>query len=196
MVVINEGAEAQIIQIDNNTLKKVRLSKPYRISLIDDKLRKSRNKREFKVLKKLFDNNINVPEPYELNDSNEDTHFTFEFINGENLKYVLDKKLLFKAFDEIIKVHNLDIVHGDLTTLNMLVKDEKVYLIDFGLSEFSIKIEDKAVDLNLFFNCIKNEHQQFQIAKASLIERYCDKVSKGKEIVKRLENIEGRGRNK
>jgi N6-L-threonylcarbamoyladenine synthase/protein kinase Bud32 len=211
MNIINEGAEAQIIQINSKTLKKVRVAKPYRISQIDDRLRKARNKREFKVLKKLFEENINVPEVFDVDEK--EVSFTFEFIKGENLKYVLDKGLLFKAFDNIIKIHNLDVVHGDLTTLNMLVKDDKaissadaqernenevsrVYLIDFGLSEFSIKVEDKAVDLNLFFNCIKNEHPELAIEKAKLIKMYCDKVSKGKEIVKRLENIEGRGRNK
>lgn len=194
--IINEGAEAQIIQIDSNILKKVRLPKSYRISQIDDKLRKSRNKREFKVLSKLYESNVNVAKPIELSDNLNDVYFTFEFIDGKNLKFVLNKDLLDKAFDEIIKLHNLDIVHGDLTTLNMIVKDNLVYLIDFGLSEFSHKVEDKAVDLNLFFNCIKNEHIEVIGDKKELLKKYEIEVDRGKEIVKRLENIEKRGRNK
>ncbi len=211
MKLIAEGAEAKLFRIDLKTLKKIREKKPYRLKQIDDKIRKSRNKREFKILNFLFEssrlselpnrtkqsdnNKINVPQPFEI-ESKKEFSFTFEFIDGKILKEILTKKLLEKAFWQIIKIHNFDIVHGDLTTLNMIVYNEKIYLIDFGLSEFSKKQEDKAVDLHLFFNCIKNEHPTFYKLKEKLLKEYSKKVERGEEIIKRLEKIERRGRNK
>lgn len=34
----------------------------------------------------------------------------------------------------IFRLHQQGIIHGDLTTSNMILKDNKLYLIDFGLS--------------------------------------------------------------
>lgn len=194
MELIAQGAEAKLYKIDETTLKKVREPKPYRISILDKKLRKSRNKREFKVLVKLSENNILAPKPFELNEK--EIYFTFEYLKGDNLKEKLTKELLNKAFAQIIKLHQLEIVHGDLTTLNMITKDNEIYLIDFGLSDFSNKIEDKAVDLNLFFNCIKNEHLEFYNLKEVLLKIYEKELEYGLQIIKRLNKIEQRGRNK
>jgi len=192
---IGEGAESQIIQIDENLLKKLRLEKPYRHPILDLKLRKARNRREFKVLNKLFELKINAPKAFEIKEK-EEISFTFEYIKGNTLKSVLNKKLLDKAFDEIIKLHKKNITHGDLTTLNMIEKDNKIYLIDFGLSEFSKKIEDRAVDLNLFFTCIKNEHKEFYKHKTKLLQTYQKELEFGSKVIERLQQIEHRGRNK
>ncbi len=192
-IVLFEGAEAKIIKIDDNTIKKLRTAKTYRLPIIDEKLRKTRNKREFKILKKLYENKINVPKVFEINEK--EFYFTFEFLNGNILKDVLNEKFLFLAFEEIKKMHSLDIVHGDLTSLNMIEKNNKIFLIDFGLSEFSKKIEEKAVDLNLFFNCIKNEHPIYYKYKKDLEDKYLE-LEFGIRVINRLKNIQKRGRNK
>ena len=48
-------------------------------------------------------------------------------------------------------LHLNEIIHGDLTTSNILIvkedNDLKIYFIDFGLSIVSNHLEDKAVDL-------------------------------------------------
>lgn len=55
--------------------------------------------------------------------------------------------------NSVAEMHSKGVIHGDLTTSNMMIRvnanDEiaDLYLIDFGLSQFSNKIEDKAVDL-------------------------------------------------
>jgi len=199
--IIAEGAEAKIIQISPTILKKLREKKTYRIPEIDLSLRKTRSKSEFKILNILYKNKVNVPKPIELITTKDEISFTFEYINANTLKEELnktkDKNLILKAFNQIINIHNLDIVHFDLTTLNMLVKDNQIYLIDFGLAKITNKIEEKGVDLNLFFTCIKNEHPDFYYLKDELINMYLKKnKNKAKEIIKRLENIENRGRNK
>ncbi|MDA3855426.1 MAG: KEOPS complex kinase/ATPase Bud32 [Candidatus Woesearchaeota archaeon] len=197
MEFINEGAEAKIFKIDNYTLKKIRLPKSYRIELLDTKLRKKRNKREFKVLTKLHENKLNVPKPMELIEKKgEELSFTFQYLQGDVLKNSINEKSLTKAFNQIIKMHNLDVTHGDLTTLNMIEEDSKVYLIDFGLSEFSHRMEDKAVDLNLFFTCIKNEHHELYKQKEKLEQTYLKKATNGELTIERLRKVELRGRNK
>lgn len=192
MELIAEGAEAKIYR-DNDILIKKRLPKPYRLEVIDKRLRKFRNRREFKVLNSLYENGVNVPKPIAIDEK--DFSFTLEFIQGKDLKEVLTLELLEKAFEQIMKMHDQDIIHGDLTTMNMLVRDNNVYIIDFGLAEFTNKIENKAVDLNLFLSCIKNEHPDFYKFKQRLLEEY-KKLEIGPKVVERLEIIEHRGRNK
>ena len=191
---LSEGAESIIEIVNDKILQKTRLEKKYRHPQLDVKLRKFRCKREFKILLKLQELKINVPKPYEI--SKNKTDFTFEFLKGEILKNCLNEELLKKAFNQIIKMHKAGIIHGDLTTLNMINKNKEIYLIDFGLSKFSSNIEEKGVDLNLFFNCIKNEHNEFYSLKDKLIQKYSKEIDNEKEVIKRLEEIEMRGRNK
>ncbi len=68
---------------------------------------------------------------------------------------------IFKEIGNLIgKMHNQNIIHGDLTTSNMIVNsnEKKIYFIDFGLSFFSEKIEDKAVDLHLLKRALESKH--------------------------------------
>ncbi len=192
------GAESIIYKLNEDTLIKIREKKPYRLDIIDKKLRKSRTKKEFKILSRLYSNGVSVPEPIEIKINDNETSFTFRYIKSNNLKEVINKDLLFKAFEEIIKMHNIGIIHGDLTTLNMIVDKTNsiLYLIDFGLGEISNKIEDRAVDLNLFFNSIKNEHPDLYTYKNDLLVMYETRVEFGSKIIERLRNIEKRGRNK
>jgi Kae1-associated kinase Bud32 len=193
--IIATGAESEIHKINDTTLKKIRLAKTYRIPEIDLKLRRLRNRKEFKILKKLHENQILVPEPYKLIEDKriDEISFEFEFLNGQVLKKCLTKELLFKAFNQIIQMHKKQVTHSDLTTLNMIHMSNEIYLIDFGLGEFSIKAEDRAVDLNLFFNCIKNEHPQFYQYKEELKEIY---FKFDKKVLNNLNKLEHRGRNK
>ena len=193
--IIATGAESEIHQINQTTLKKLRLPKTYRIKEIDLKLRKIRNRKEFKILTKLHKTNMNVPEPYKLIEDKriDEISFEFEFLPGEVLKKCLTKKLLFEAFNQIIEMHKNEITHSDLTTLNMIYSNNKIFIIDFGLGDTSIKAEDRAVDLNLFFNCIKNEHPEFIKHKEELKEIY---FKFNERVLHNLEKIETRGRNK
>ena len=93
------------------------------------------------------------------------------------------------------KIHDLDIVHGDLTTSNMILKDNKIVLIDFGLAQFSSKVEDKAVDLHLFKQALESRHSQvWEKAFTQFLSGY--QPANKKEELSRLEKVEKRGRNK
>ena len=80
-----------------------------------------------------------------------------EYIDGVKLKNYIneseDEKVnaVLIQLGKIVKnLHGNNIIHGDLTTSNMILKEESIYLLDFGLGALTATIEDKAVDLYLF----------------------------------------------
>lgn len=190
-----QGAEA-IINISSKSTIKNRIKKNYRISIIDDRLRKQRTKKEIKLLEKA-DSLIPVPTIIKKSD------FTIEMetIKGKKLSLFLDK---LKNKNEIAKeigkniaiLHDNSIIHGDLTTSNMIYSKNKVYFIDFGLGFESNKAEDKATDLHLIKQALEAKHFKFYNSLfQSVIEGY--QISKNfKETLKRLETVEQRGRYK
>ncbi|MAG50631.1 Kae1-associated kinase Bud32, partial [archaeon] len=106
------------------------------------------------------------------------------------------KKICEKIGKNISILHDNDIVHGDLTTSNMILKKDKVYFIDFGLGFISDKTEDKAVDLHLLKKALMTKHYR-------IFEKSFENVLKGykenkdfKEVLNRLEKVESRGRYK
>ena len=196
MKLIAQGAESKLF-LDGNKVIKNRFRKTYRIKDIDDKLRKSRTKREAKILDKLEAINFPVPE---LIKNNEKDTLEMQYINGTLLKNILNKQNCIKLSKEIGEkvaiLHNNNIIHHDLTTSNMIF-NKQIYFIDFGLSFFSTKIEDRAVDLHLLKEALESKHSKIweKCYKAALCS-YAKKAKNGKEVIKRLEVVEKRGRYK
>ncbi len=191
--IIQQGAEA-IITLKNNQILKDRIKKSYRLSVLDDKLRKSRTKSEAKIIDKLK-NIIFVPKII----STEKNQIIMQYIDGKKLSEHLEnldyQKISKQIGQAITKLHNQDIIHGDLTTSNMILKTNKLYLIDFGLGFHSHKIEDKAVDLHLLKQALEAKH--FKIADtciAIILKNY--KPDNYKLIIDRIPVIESRGRYK
>jgi Kae1-associated kinase Bud32 len=192
MKLIQKGAEADVY-IDKNKIIKIRPVKLYRISIIDKRLRKSRTKSESKIMNEM-QKIINVPKIIKTDNLEK---IEMEFINGKKLSEnlnVIDWKFICKEIGKILtKMHDKNVVHGDLTTSNMVYKNKKVYLIDFGLGFYSRKIEDKAVDLHLLKQSLEAKHFSiFPRAFDIIIKNY--KSVQSEEIIKRIEIIEKRGR--
>ena len=198
MNLLAQGAESKIF-LDKDRVIKERFVKTYRIKEIDNRLRKSRTNREAKVLEKLQE--LNFPVPKLINTNEKDT-LKISYIEGKLLKTILEKnppKLSREIGQKIAILHNNNIIHGDLTTSNMILDKEKneIYFIDFGLSFFSTKIEDRAVDLHLLKEALESKHSQIweKCYKAAL-EGYKTKAINAHEVLKRLEVVEMRGRYK
>ena len=215
--IIATGAEAILIKQNNNLIKK-RISKGYRIPELDEKLRKLRTRKEAKLLEKLFCI-IPVPKIKSVNEKNKE--IVMEFIEGKKLSENLDffdlekqKEICKKIGKQVSEIHNQDIIHGDLTTSNMILVEsnndniyakgkiegnnlrlQKIYFIDFGLSSHSKKIEDKAVDLHLLRQALESKHfKHWKELFNSVLSGY---MSREKEkILKQLEKVESRGRYK
>jgi Kae1-associated kinase Bud32 len=126
-----------------------------------------------------------------------------EPINGKVLKKVVDsfsseelKTIFIQLGKEIVKMHNVNIVHGDLTTANILVKDKELYFIDFGLGNFSDKLEDKAVDLRVLRQALESKHHSHPDLFSFVLEGYST-THGSKEVIQRLYcAVEMRGRYK
>jgi TP53 regulating kinase-like protein len=190
---IAQGAEAKIYLSDGRIIKE-RISKSYRIKEIDQKLRKERTKMEARILQRLARVGVNVPRVLKVDEAK--TTLEIEEIKGEKVRDYLLKSKDAKIFRQIAKqvelMHAAGIVHGDLTTSNMILSKGKMFLIDFGLSDHSDRVEDKAVDLHLLKECLKSKH--FEIWEQAW--KIFEKNYGIDEVLNRLKVVERRGRYK
>jgi len=193
--IIDQGAEATITQEDNVIIKE-RLPKNYRISEIDDRLRKFRTRREAKMLTKLEELNFPAPRLYDMND--QAMQLRMEMINGNKIRDILYQDPLALSEEMGSKIgflHTQDIIHGDLTTSNMIL-DKEIKFIDFGLSFFSNKEEDKAVDLHLFRQALESKHHEnWEACFKAALKGYKQANPHADLVLKRLEKVEERGKN-
>ncbi|MEK6863057.1 MAG: KEOPS complex kinase/ATPase Bud32 [Nanoarchaeota archaeon] len=192
MKIIKQGAEA-ILKLDKNILIKERIPKSYRIKQIDDRLRKFRTKREANLLKKAHF--LYVPKIFKVDEKK--MLIEMEFISGKLLKDSLQKNKNFEVAEligvEIAKMHDNDIIHGDLTTTNIIIKDNKPYFIDFGLGFISHKVEDKAVDLYLLKQALTSS---FPLIADEVFNKILSgyKLSKDfNKVIERLKKVGKRG---
>ena len=192
MKLIAQGAEAKIFKKKDSILKD-RIKKTYRLPQIDIKLRKSRTRSEAKILRKASQI-INVPKVILVDDKK--MNLEIEYIEGVKVRDLFDRnneKLKRKVCRElgktVKKMHQNDIIHGDLTTSNMIWND-KLYLIDFGLGKISIRVEDMAVDIHLLKECFKSKHHVHW-------QTYWNEFKKAynqEKVFNQLERVEARAR--
>lgn len=202
MKLIAQGAEAKLYR-ENAAIIKERLSKAYRHPELDETLRRFRTRREAKVLQKLEE--MNFPAPHLREFSDKRMSIVMDFVPGETLKDALRQKgddfqhLAEEIGERIGQLHQADIIHSDLTTSNMIEhqKTGEINFIDFGLSFFSEKAEDKAVDLFLLDRTLETTHFNLY---PEIFERVLDGYRKtypeAAEVMERFELVRKRGRNK
>ena len=216
--IIGRGAEAILIK-QGNILTKDRIKKSYRHPDLDLNLRKKRTKHEARIIEKAS-KFIPVPKILEVDDFN----IKMSFIEGKKLSEFLDtakkseqEEICKEIGKNISKLHENDIIHGDLTTSNMIwvpyspekrsaelkpKREEinkqhtsKLYFIDFGLSFHSQRIEDKAVDLHLLKQALESKHfKNYNFLLKHCLLNY--KWKDSEKVLKQLEKVESRGRYK
>ena len=203
MEIIYQGAESIIYlsEYDNQrVLVKERIRKEYRVPQLDDELRKTRTKKEVKLLTEVRKLGIFTPTIYHVDEK--ESKIMMEFIDGVMLKNHLNeipeeeiKSICFELGKIIGKLHSHDIVHGDLTTSNMILKDGKIYLIDFSLGDFTKRIESKGVDLKLLRDALKSTHFKIlSLAWESILEGYRKEYKNSADVLEQLKKIEQRVR--
>ena len=197
---IYQGAEAKIFLLEDLSLViKDRIKKNYRIEELDKKIRKRRTKSEIKLLKKSSEI-INSPKVKKESDY----EFEMDFIDGKKLSDYLDsfsineqKKILRKIGESVAKLHSENIIHGDLTTSNMILNKGEIYFIDFGLGYISRRIEDKAVDLHLLRQALEARHfKNWEILFKEFLKGYKNFSNDYKKVLERFKAVERRGRYK
>uniref|UniRef100_A0A2P2I2Y3 non-specific serine/threonine protein kinase n=1 Tax=Hirondellea gigas TaxID=1518452 RepID=A0A2P2I2Y3_9CRUS len=218
---ICQGAEARVYQgtwINKTIILKHRFSKKYRHPDLDKHITKERLKSEARSLVRCRMAGIRTPCVYHVD------FITNEIImekieNSATVRSVIKqyteasdeagsdelssnmKTLAVKIGKVLSKLHQNHIIHGDLTTSNMLLVepyyDSPVILIDFGLSSMEEKAEDKAVDLYVLERAILSTHRNTDLFVSSLLAEY--KKSGGKaacNVIAKLEEVRMRGKKK
>ena len=198
--IIQKGAEA-ILYLRDGKLVKERVKKSYRNKVIDVNKRKYPTRREGKLLNDAKKIGVNVPKVLKIDDK--DMKIEMEFLKGKLLRDNLGKfdqskrkKVCNEVGMEIGKLHDNNIIHGDLTTSNMFLVKGRVYFIDFGLGFYSTKVEDKAVDIHLLRQALESKHYKIASKCFKEILNGYKKSGEFKETLKRLEKVEKRGRYK
>lgn len=195
-MIISRGAEAVLIKKDNEVVKE-RIRKGYRVAELDESLRKSRTRTEASLLREARRAGVLTPHVNDVSD------FTIEmaFVDGEKVRDVMNEKNCVQLSEKIgaavANMHKFGIIHGDLTTSNMILSVEGLYFIDFGLGFHSAKVEDKAVDLHLLHQALESTH--FSVAEKAwniILKVYAGNYKESPNIIKRLSAIEKRGRYK
>ena len=203
---IKKGAEARLYLAEwhgRKVIVKMRFPKKYRPLELDEQIRVYRTAHESQLIHEAKLAGVPTPTIFLVDISN--AAITMEFIEGNQVKQLLDKisteerkKLCIKLGELIGKLHGQGVIHGDLTTSNMILNaDDKVFLVDFGLGEKSIELEAKGVDLHLMRRALQSTHYNFaEECFQNVIDGY-SKVRGAEETTKVLEKIkqiERRGR--
>ena len=201
MKLIKKGAEADIYQTvwqNSNAILKIRKTKNYRNSSLDSKIRKQRTTKESQILSQVKSFGICAPMVYFVNLKN--TSIIMQEIPGKPVHDLSESKIiqLSKTIGNLVgMLHKNGVMHGDLTTSNFIFFKNNVYVIDFGLSQNTIKPEDHAVDLRLIKEILNSAHAKIMIpAWKNFLLGYKSVVGNASyvKITKLVSDIESRGR--
>ncbi len=205
-MLIKKGAEASLFLenwYNRKVIMKQRLPKRYRVPELDGEIRLYRTIHEPQIIHKAKEAGVPTPTIF-LVDVAEAT-IIMEFINGKQVKQVLDsypsdkRHRLCRLIGGLIgRLHDHGIIHGDLTTSNMILTPAgRVVFVDFGLSEHSTELESRGVDLHLMKRAFQSTHYRYaEESFAKVMEGYADvRGSKAAvNVLKKIKAIEKRGR--
>jgi TP53 regulating kinase and related kinases len=197
--IIFQGAEAKIIS-SNNLIIKSRVKKSYRIKELDERIRELRTRSEAKLIERA---SKIIPVPKIIKVDDKEKEISMEYIEGKRISDTLESfpvkeqlKIFKNIGENIAKLHNSEIIHGDLTTSNIILKNKQIYFIDFGLGFFSRKIEDKAVDLHLLKHSLESKHFQNSSELFKQVLKGYASSKESKKVFERFKKVEKRGRYK
>jgi len=199
---IKKGAEAELYLaqwLNLPVVIKRRVPKPYRRPDLDFQLRRSRTLKEASLM--LSASRLGVSVPTLLCIDVVETSLVMEYVNGPTLRDLivagLDVTTIMRQVGcSIARLHRGGIVHGDLTTSNIIWSSGRACFLDFGLGSYDPSIEARGVDLHLMLRALES----LTPGRAS---RLFNEVLKGysevmgalsKEVAKRAMEVRLRGR--
>jgi TP53 regulating kinase-like protein len=183
------GGEAEV-RIYENVVEKIRKPKRYRHPKLDEMLRKSRTKTEAKIIS--LARRQGVPTPIILDI--EGDKIVMERIKGKPVKEVMSPEISREIGRLVARMHRVGIIHGDITPMNMILSNGKIYFVDFGLAFIEDRVEPKGVDLHVYFESLKASFDNWEKLKSAFIEGYKEEYEKADEVLQRAKEIELRGR--
>ncbi|CCI39719.1 hypothetical protein ABG067_001718 [Albugo candida] len=210
-MLLSQGAEAKLYRSTfggRDCVIKERIAKPYRLAVLDRKLSHRRLIQEVRCLMKCKQNGVATPSIYLVDENN--GRIYFEFVSGSTLKEFLCNEhakggcypsealeIAYKTGAIIAKMHEANIVHGDLTTSNVLQRcpgKTDVVLIDFGLASSNPLPEDKAVDLYVMERAFHSTHIECDALMEEVLRAYRKHYSGADAVFAKLTQVRLRGR--
>ncbi|KAL6782869.1 CGL126 [Auxenochlorella protothecoides x Auxenochlorella symbiontica] len=170
---LSQGAEARVWTgtfLQRPVVVKQRFPKAYRHPALDAKLTQQRLKAEVRGLLKARKLGVSTPVLFHVDTATACIYM--ERLEGSSVKHILHSQsmddaatnaLLQGIGQTVAKLHDAGLVHGDLTTSNMVVRtvgNNELVLIDFGLSQNSSLPEDKGVDLYVLERAFLSAHAE------------------------------------
>jgi TP53 regulating kinase-like protein len=205
-LLIKKGAEASLYLDDwhnRKAIMKKRLPKKYRLSQLDEQIRMYRTTHEPQLIHRAKEAGVPTPTIFLVDTKN--STIIMEYVEGKQVKQVLNNFETEKRLDlcrriggSIGQLHIHGIIHGDLTTSNMILTPYgKVFFVDFGLGEYSQELEIRGVDLHLMKRAFQSTHFRFaEECFEAVMEGYAKIVGKekAKDVLEKTKEIERRGR--
>ena len=201
MRLLRQGAEAQLFEgtyLGKPVLVKDRVPKAYRVPELDEKIRRERTKQEVVLLHRAKLAGVKTPVAYKVDRAGK--RIFMELVEGPRLKDALNAKnvgLCRKVGQLVGKLHAQGLVHGDLTTSNILLAGEgELVFIDFGLGYFSERVEDQAVDLLVFRKTFEATHFDLPQGWKAVCQGYAEACGQGaaERVFRQMEEIGERAR--
>jgi len=154
-VLIKKGAEAELYLLEREgrrVILKRRIPKRYRLPELDEYIRRTRTRREARLLDRARRAGVSTPKVLRVDE--DATEIEMEYVEGERLKEYLqrtrDPHVMEDVGKKVALLHASGVIHGDLTTSNIILSGDALFFIDFGLGAVSYSVEDRAVDLVCF----------------------------------------------
>jgi len=202
---IAKGAEADLwLDPDWNGRKaliKRRGEKRYRHTALDRAIRRSRTIHEADIIHRAKLAGVPTPLLYQVDPTG--ATITMQYVEGERVRDIVDR-LGEKERTELFcligiqagRLHRSGIIHGDLTTSNMIKARDLVVFVDFGLGELSSEAEKRGVDLHLMRRMLTSTHFKHADELFNAFEEGYRSVmgAEAEEALRRMREIERRGR--
>lgn len=201
--ILYRGAEAVICLTRyrrKQVVQKRRVKKSYRIKEIDDRLIAYRTKEEAKLITLARTCGVSVPLIYDVDLVG--GVITMEYLRGKRIKDILNAlgsseraRVCRMVGESIARLHNHDIIHGDITTSNMILLDDRIHFIDFGLGSINGEVEAKGVDLHVLMEAFDSTHSQYPDCFNDVFEGYKTQFhGDASTVKKKIDEIVRRGR--
>ncbi|HOV51488.1 MAG: putative bifunctional tRNA threonylcarbamoyladenosine biosynthesis protein [Methanosaeta sp. PtaB.Bin018] len=186
---IGRGAEA-IITLENGTVRKWRLPKSYRQAELDERIRQERTLREAKITSDARRHGVLTPIIRDISRF----ELKMEHVRGEKLKDIITPEISEKVGEMVGRLHKGGIIHGDLTTSNMILRSGKICLIDFGLSFYEKSVEAQGVDVHVYFQTLESTHDMPGELEEAFKVGYARAYPGAEAVLARVREIKARGR--
>jgi Kae1-associated kinase Bud32 len=198
-----KGAEATLTVVSHLgrlAVEKRREPKGYRIAPIEAAVSKARMRNEARLIRRARKAGVAVPAVLTVDP--EAQALVLEYLGPESLRSAyggLPAKRRIRVAEQIGRsigsLHKASLIHGDLTTSNMMAAGPRVYFLDFSLGKVSDLREERAVDLKAFKDAFEATHLEQAGEFAHVLKGYRRVMgAEAERVMRTVRDIERRRR--